>query len=826
MRQKIIFSATVLVFGLFAREACAQATATPTNTPTSTPTCGILYSDDFSNSGTLSNYVVTQRETNLVSVTITGGEMVVSAPASGLGGVEILTSNAVLGSSTSNYTEEFDASIDTLNGYGDFGSAFRGSTAGDYYSFLWNGNPENNPPHCQSVDFYTTSQGYTYLGGASFGGGQASPAYTPGNWAHFKVACNGTSILCYVDVNDGTGSHLVYNFSDGTYTAGDAGFHADFLQNGNHARFKNLSIYAGVCAPTATPTNTPTCTQFTDTYGSSSSLSNYNFYVDHFGPSTAAAQSYQVSSGELQVAPSGGTVYSYAIGTNTVFNSSLGDYTVEGDFKLDTVGQGVFGVVFRCDAAVSQAYIFQWNGLNGRWEIEKQTGGYYYPGCSSSNPYTLGTWVHLKVTALGGTFNAWETPESAPGTASGVAVQIFTNVTDTVACSGTSGLTAALTSGNAGLRAYNVVAGNTLHMANFTAYNCVPTATPTLTATSTITNTPTVTLTFTSTGSITPTPTATAGPCNSSWYVNGNAAVGSNAVTVTPDLYGQGGSAWNTALLNLNSSFDMTFKVFLGSDPTGSDGMGFVLQNQGTTALGGAGGGLGFGNVNGTGISPSVDVEIDTHDNTELCDIAADHLGVDENGNLGCAYLAGPVAALPSGNTIKDGVEHTFEVIWNASTTTLTVYFDGNQRLTFTQNIVSAVFGGNPNVYWGFAGATGGNYDLQYFRPISCLPTATPTFSGANPPGSGEYFIYPAPARGDHATVSYNMAQSGQVELKVWNEKVELVTHVTDSKPAGVQTTPFSIAGFGSGVYFCVLTLSYDSGQVEKLGPKKFAIIH
>ena len=107
-------------------------------------------------------------------------------------------------------------------------------------------------------------------------------------------------------------------------------------------------------------------------------------------------------------------------------------------------------------------------------------------------------------------------------------------------------------------------------------------------------------------------------------------------------------------------------------------------------------------------------------------------------------------------------------------------------------------------------------------------PTPVPTagYHGANPPGAGDYFIYPSPVRGSQATVSYNMAEAGKVELKVWNEKAEMVAHVQDQRPAGVQITPFSIAGWGTGVYFYDLTLIYSSGRVERLAPKKFAVIH
>ncbi|HEY5038291.1 MAG TPA: hypothetical protein VIJ93_04385 [bacterium] len=108
----------------------------------------------------------------------------------------------------------------------------------------------------------------------------------------------------------------------------------------------------------------------------------------------------------------------------------------------------------------------------------------------------------------------------------------------------------------------------------------------------------------------------------------------------------------------------------------------------------------------------------------------------------------------------------------------------------------------------------------------ACFSQTLPVYHGLNPPGSGEFFIYPSPAKGDHATVSYKMAESGRVELKVWNEKAEIVDDVTDQKSAGVQVTPFSISAFASGVYFYSLILTYDSGKVEKIKPHKFVVIH
>jgi DNA-binding beta-propeller fold protein YncE len=105
-------------------------------------------------------------------------------------------------------------------------------------------------------------------------------------------------------------------------------------------------------------------------------------------------------------------------------------------------------------------------------------------------------------------------------------------------------------------------------------------------------------------------------------------------------------------------------------------------------------------------------------------------------------------------------------------------------------------------------------------------PTITPSYQGSDPPGPGQCFIYPSPARGTTATVSYDMAQAGAIELKVWNWKGGWVGQVTDQKPAGVQVTPFDISGLATGVYFYDLKITYDSGSGVTIPPQKFVIIH
>ena len=284
-----------------------------------------------------------------------------------------------------------------------------------------------------------------------------------------------------------------------------------------------------------TSTNTLVCNgtgvNFLDQYASASSLTNYNYYDKNWNASTAAGDYWSVPGGVFQNAPTGiggNTVGSYLTLNPSVFPTSLSTYAGEADFNLGTVGQGLFGLVFLSNPALPGGYIFQWNGINNRWEIEKQTGpgAYYYVATNTSNPYPLGTWVHLKIVLVGGIFNAYETPETAPGVGLGTTVQIFTNATDT-------GSTAPYTSGTAGIRSYQVVNNDTLQVANFHAYDCLPyTATPTMTATNTPTNT--LTITSTPTNTITKTPTSTSINTNTPTNTSTNSPTSTITQTPTP----------------------------------------------------------------------------------------------------------------------------------------------------------------------------------------------------------------------------------------------------------------------------------------------------
>lgn len=118
-----------------------------------------------------------------------------------------------------------------------------------------------------------------------------------------------------------------------------------------------------------------------------------------------------------------------------------------------------------------------------------------------------------------------------------------------------------------------------------------------------------------------------------------------------------------------------------------------------------------------------------------------------------------------------------------------------------------------------------GTAKLVKMLPCFNQPSFTGCYKGSDPPSQDECFIFPSPAKGDHASLSYFMAGSGQMDLKVFNENGELAADIQDRKASGIQVTAFDLSRLAPGVYYYVVTLSYDSGQSVRLKPHKFTVI-
>lgn len=177
----------------------------------------------------------------------------------------------------------------------------------------------------------------------------------------------------------------------------------------------------------------------------------------------------------------------------------------------------------------------------------------------------------------------------------------------------------------------------------------------------------------------------------------------------------QVGTFHQDATIDLSNSFNYKFTVNFGCDNTGGEGMAFVLQPAAWT-VGTGGAGLGY-----EGISNSLAIEFDTRDNetsgqNSFGDVPADHISIQSNGVidhngannlLGAFNLFNIISGVAN---VEDCLDHTVEIIWNAGGQTFDVLVDGTSSFGAPKNvgdIVTNIFGGNPNVIWGWTGSTG-----------------------------------------------------------------------------------------------------------------------
>lgn len=218
------------------------------------------------------------------------------------------------------------------------------------------------------------------------------------------------------------------------------------------------------------------------------------------------------------------------------------------------------------------------------------------------------------------------------------------------------------------------------------------------------------------------------------WTLNGNATnitVGTeNCIQLTAEVNNQLGCAWSGSQIDFASDFNLTLDYYFGNNINGADGNTFTFQPSASTACGTAGGQMGAG-----GLSNALAIEFDTYDNDNpmhVYDMACDHIAIEIDGDhQNAAPAAGPVCAKTSMGNIDDGNVYEVVIDWNAATQTLEVFFDGVSRLTYNNDIVNNVFGGQSQVYWGATAATGGFNNQQYFCPSSIviLPVGLTSFT-------------------------------------------------------------------------------------------------
>lgn len=196
------------------------------------------------------------------------------------------------------------------------------------------------------------------------------------------------------------------------------------------------------------------------------------------------------------------------------------------------------------------------------------------------------------------------------------------------------------------------------------------------------------------------------------FVLNGDATdIGGNCFRLTPPAPTSSGSAWYPDKIDLSKNFSIFTRMNFGVlDGSGADGIAFVLQPI-STALGGGGGGMGY-----LGINPSVNIEFDTYQNGSYGDPFTDHVGINSDGNpshFGGTTLSPPVNILATSVNAEDGAYHDVLIKWDATTFVLSVTVDCSERITYTGNLVTTLFAGDPEVFFGFTAGTGALFNEQ-----------------------------------------------------------------------------------------------------------------
>lgn len=185
--------------------------------------------------------------------------------------------------------------------------------------------------------------------------------------------------------------------------------------------------------------------------------------------------------------------------------------------------------------------------------------------------------------------------------------------------------------------------------------------------------------------------------------LNGTAAVVDSRIVLTETQNWQAGSVFSTVPVQVNQ-FQSKFRIWM-QDPV-ADGMMFVIQGQGPTALGPSGGGLGYASDQpngGVGITPSVGIKFDIWNNAGEGESSTGVYVDGASPTVPAENLDGTNINLRSGNVFEVNVTYDGTVLRWTILDTRSGQIRGFSRVLDIPATMGSSLG-----YVGFTGATGG----------------------------------------------------------------------------------------------------------------------
>jgi hypothetical protein len=326
------------------------------------------------------------------------------------------------------------------------------------------------------------------------------------------------------------------------------------------------------------------------------------------------------------------------------------------------------------------------------------------------------------------------------------------------------------------------------------------------------------TLSSSSAGTPPPPPPPSGGTINfgsgftaSGMQLNGNAALAGNRLQLTDTSANSEDSSafWNQKVNVQSFTNDFTFQLSNAS----ADGITFTIQGAGVTALGGAGGSLGYGPA--PGIANSVAVKFDIYNNAGE---GTNSTGLYTNG----ATPATPATVLGGGVNLLSGDVFAVHMTYDGITLTMTITDTNNPAQTFTTNWLIDIPGtvGGTTAYAGFTGATGGAVATQQILTWSyaigksplvlqttnlAATTSGPALRIMNyagfPDGAGT--ILDATNVGDNVVFTGNVPTAGIYNVQVTYKKLStrgILQMAVNTTNLGAPVDEFQVPGDSVGV--------------------------
>jgi hypothetical protein len=219
-----------------------------------------------------------------------------------------------------------------------------------------------------------------------------------------------------------------------------------------------------------------------------------------------------------------------------------------------------------------------------------------------------------------------------------------------------------------------------------------------------------------------------------------------SVVELTDGGFGEAGGAFlNNRVGVQNFTTTFTFQITPGTTPT-ADGMAFVIQGDGPTALGPPGGGLGYGSDTlgaGGGLPRSLAIKFDLYSNAGE---GVNSTGIFTDGRSPTVRQPGLSAGFPdtsidltgTGIDLHSGDAFRVDLGYDGTTLTETIT-DTVTSATFTTTYVVniPVLVGSDAGYMGFTGGTGGLTAVQDVLSWTVQTTISGRPIGDSPDGGG-----------------------------------------------------------------------------------------